>query len=148
MLSQKCQYALRAIFELSKSYGQGPVKIGKVAQAQAIPQRFLEAILSQLKHGGFVESRRGNEGGYMLSRSPKGLSVGEVIAFVEGPLGPVGCITGGSGDSCPLHGNCVFMEMWEEAREAVSKVYRGTTFDDLLRREAEMNKGYVPCYAI
>ena len=104
MISQKCQYALRAIFDLAKHYGQGPVKIGDVAEAQAIPPRFLEVILSQLKQGGFVESRRGAEGGYLLARAPRQLVVGEVLRFVEGPLGPIVCVTGGSGEPCPIHG--------------------------------------------
>ncbi len=61
-ISQKCQYALRAIFELAKRKGQGPVKIAETAEAQAIPLRFLEVILSQLKQGEFVSSQRGNKG--------------------------------------------------------------------------------------
>ena len=62
LVSQKCQYALRALFELAKRNGEGPVKIAAIAKAQAIPPRFLEVILSQLKQGSFVESQRGSEG--------------------------------------------------------------------------------------
>ena len=62
-VSQKCQYALRAVFELAKQYGKGPTKILHIAELQAIPVRFLEVILVQLKRGGFVDSQRGKEGG-------------------------------------------------------------------------------------
>ena len=48
MVSQKCQYAIRAVFELAKRYGKGPVKISEIAQAQGIPLRFLQVILNQL----------------------------------------------------------------------------------------------------
>jgi len=67
-VSQKSRYALKAVLELSFRYGQGPISISQIARAQAIPARFLEAILAQLKRGGFVASRRGNEGGYILAR--------------------------------------------------------------------------------
>ena len=65
-LSQKCQYAVRAIFELAKHYGRGPVAISQIAASQAIPQRFLENILNELRPTGLIESRRGIQGGYLL----------------------------------------------------------------------------------
>ena len=60
-ISQKCQYGLRAVLELSLRIGRGPVKTGDIAKAQSIPLKFLEVILVELKHGGFVESRRGHQ---------------------------------------------------------------------------------------
>lgn len=147
-LSQKCQYALRATFELAKHQGEGPVKIADIARTQAIPTRFLEVILNQLKQGGFVESRRGSAGGYVLTRSPAALSVGEIIRFIEGPLSPVQCIAGSSGDQCPLHDDCAFLPMWEKVKDALSEVYDSTTFEDLVRQERLRRKKYVPEYSI
>lgn len=57
-VSQKCQYALRAVFELAKRRGEGPTTVADIAKAQAIPAKFLELILGQLRQGGFTESRR------------------------------------------------------------------------------------------
>lgn len=148
LLSQKCQYALRATFHLAKRYGQGPVKIAEIAEAQAIPKRFLEVILGQLKQGGFVVSHRGNEGGYALDRNPSGLTVGEIIRFVEGPIGPVGCMAGDSRENCPLRGNCVFMPMWEKVRHQIEDVYEHTTLQDLVEQEQKAAEQYVPDYAI
>lgn len=148
LVSQKCQYALRAIFELSKHYGEGPVKIAEIAQRQAIPSKFLEAILSQLKQAGFVTSQRGSEGGYMLLREPVQLTIGEVIRFVQGPIGPVGCVVSGVQTDCPLHGRCVFLPMWEKVREAISGVYDKTTFQDLLDQASASRDEYVLCYHI
>lgn len=148
MISQKCQYALRAIFELARHYGGGPVKIADIAQAQAIPQKFLEAILGQLKQGGFVQSIRGVEGGYLLLKEPAQLSVGEVLQFVQGPIGPVGCVVGDGQTDCPLTGRCVFLPMWERVRKAVSDIYYNTTFQDLLDQDMAMEEDYVPCYQI
>jgi Rrf2 family protein len=147
-LSQKCQYAIRAVFELSKSYGHGPVKIADIAEAQAIPARFLELILGELKQGGFTESRRGKRGGYLLAAPPQNIAVGDIIRFVEGPLGPVECEPGAEHQDCPLHSNCVFMPLWNEAREAVEEVYNKTSFRDLLERERQMRDDYVPSYTI
>jgi Rrf2 family cysteine metabolism transcriptional repressor len=137
-LSQRTQYAVRAVFELAKRRGQGPVRIAEVAKAQAIPRRFLEVILGELKQAGFVESRRGSQGGYVLGRSPDQLTVAEVIEFLQGPLGPVACLSDESAAAeCPLRTCCVFRGMWEQVREAVSNVYKNTTFSDLVKRADE-----------
>lgn len=147
-LSQKCQYALRAIFELSKRHGLGPIKIGEVARAQAIPVRFLAVILTQLRQGGYVESRRGARGGYQVARDPKELAVGEVIRFVDGPLSPVKCLAGAEPAHCPLRGHCAFMGLWRRAQTAVAGVYDATTFQDLLEEEQTAKKDYVASYCI
>ena len=148
LVSQKCQYALRAIFELARRNSKGPVKIADIAKAQAIPVRFLEVILSQLKQAGFVTSQRGNKGGYLLLRLPDDLTVGEVIRFMQGPMGPVECVAGGSKDRCPLYGDCAFLPMWEKARKAISDVYDNTTFQDLVEQEDQRAGKRAPCYSI
>ena len=140
-VSQKCQYALRAVFELARRGEGGPVKISEIAGAQAIPPRFLEVILSQLKQGGFVESRRGAEGGYLLARPAHAITVGELIRFIDGPIGPVGCFEEDSTERCELRGQCVFSEMWKKAHEAVCGVYDSTTIHDLV--EEDKYKGQV-----
>src|SRR6201990_2957007 len=83
-ISVKGEYALQAIFDLAASRSMEPVKIAEIARRQQIPQKFLELILASLKQGGFVESRRGAEGGYLLARRPEAISVGDVLRFVEG----------------------------------------------------------------
>jgi Rrf2 family transcriptional regulator, cysteine metabolism repressor len=148
LVSQKAQYALRAVFELARQHGKGWIKISDVAEAQAIPVRFLEVILSQVKQAGFVASRRGAEGGYMLTVDPRELTVGRVLQFIQGPVGPVGCVTGGSEADCPLYGNCAFMGLWERVQKAMSDVYEKTTFQDLIDEEIAKKKKYIPSYSI
>jgi Rrf2 family protein len=148
LVPQKVQYALRGLFELAKRSGEGPVKVGDIAEKQAIPPRFLEVILSQLKRAGFVESRRGREGGYMLSRSPESLTVGEVVRFIDGPISPVGCIEAASKDRCQLYGGCVFLPMWQQVQQAIASVYDNTTFQNLVDQEKASRDNYVPAYAI
>jgi Rrf2 family transcriptional regulator, cysteine metabolism repressor len=138
-VSQKCQYALRAIFELCRRQGQGPVKTAVIAQAQAIPVQFLELILTQLKQFGAVESRRGPQGGYLLACSPEQLTVGQIIRLIDGPIRPVKCIVGGGAD-CPMRGQCAFESMWTDAANAMSEVFDTTTFRDLLSRDRSSAK--------
>lgn len=148
MVSQKCQYAIRAIFELARRQGEGPVKIGDIAEAQAIPSRFLEVILGQLRQAGFVQSRRGAAGGYLLARQPGKMMVGEIVQFVEGPLVPVECMTGKAARECTLYGNCVFLGMWKRAAKAVSDVYDQTSFQDLIDDEARRQNAASLTYSI
>lgn len=148
LVTQKCQYALRAIFDLARRNGSVPVNVAEIAQAQAIPARFLEVIMGQLKHAGFVASQRGSGGGYFLVRAAAELTVGEVVRSIQGPIGPVDCVADGSKDTCPLYGDCVFLPMWEQVREAMSSVYDNTTFQDLVDQEMHKADTYVPCYSI
>jgi Rrf2 family protein len=148
MVSQKCQYAIRAIFELARRYGDVPVKICDIADAQAIPPRFLEVILGQLKQAGFVQSRRGAAGGYLLARQPSKITVGEIIQYVEGPLVPVECMIGKAAKECTLHGNCAFIGMWERATKAVSDVYNQISLQDLLDEDAKRQNAASIAYAI
>jgi Rrf2 family protein len=148
LISQKCQYALRGVFELARRHGDKPVKIAEIAEAQAIPPRFLEVILGELKQAGFVESRRGADGGYRLIRPPESLSVEEVIRFIEGPIGPVHCVRNDSDDRCPLRGSCVFMSMWRRVQDAMTDIYRNTSFQDLLNEDARARAEFVPMYTI
>ena len=147
-ISQKCQYGLRAIFHLAKQQGEGPITAAEIAEAQAIPARFLEQILGQLRQGGFVESRRGVQGGYLLAIAPAALSVGEIIRFIDGPLLPVRCVGGDKTIDCPLRGDCAFMGLWSRARDAVAKVYDETTFEDLINEERAATEKYVASYCI
>ncbi len=147
-VSQKCQYALRALFELAKRSGPAPTKVSEIAEVQAIPARFLEAILGELRRGSFVESRRGVNGGYFLAVEPDVLTVGEIIRFIDGPLTPVRCIGDDKGESCALKGNCVFIGMWNRARDAVAEVYDETTFQNLIEQEQMTAGRYVARYCI
>src|SRR3954465_15574501 len=83
--SVKGEYALQAIFDLASRTPGEPIRIADIASRQKIPQKFLELILASLKQAGFVESRRGAEGGYLLARAADAITVGDVLRFIEGP---------------------------------------------------------------
>ena len=83
-ISVKGEYALQALFDLTCRPEGAPTKIAEISKRQKIPQKFLELILAGLKQGGFVESRRGAEGGYLLARPADTITVGEVLRYIEG----------------------------------------------------------------
>jgi len=146
LVSKKCRYALRAIFELAFRDTNEPVKIQDIASAQSIPPRFLEIILSELKHGGFVESRRGANGGYILARSADDLTVGEIIRFFQGDArinSRTDLVT-----NPHIMGVYAFSEMWRKISNAISDTYDNNTFADLVERELARSKAYVLNYAI
>ena len=147
-VSQKCQYAVRALLELSKHHGDSPLKSGDIAARQAIPVRFLEVILNELKTSGLVQARRGVQGGFLLACKPEDLTVGLVIRLVDGPFDPVQC-TGESGKSnCPLQERCSLVELWAKAKAAVEAVYDRTTFKDLVDREHSLDRSSGANYCI
>ncbi len=147
-LSQKCQYAVRAVLELSKRFGQGAIPAGEIAASQAIPQRFLEIILNELKPTGLVDSRRGVQGGYFLTTDPKDITVGRIIRLIEGPMDPVRCTGDKESTCCPLKDKCSLIHLWNQAKEAVEKVYDAVTFQELVDRENTLHRQSTPNYSI
>jgi Rrf2 family cysteine metabolism transcriptional repressor len=138
--SVKGEYALQAIFDLCSQPPGQPVRIADIALRQHIPQKFLELILASLKQGGFVESRRGAEGGYLLARQPSQITVGEVYRFFEG---------GQNGKSrAKVSPDSPFSDLWNRVDDAVSGVVDHTTFADLHRAWKEKHSLFVPNWDI
>ena len=136
-ISVKSEYALQAVFDLALQPPGEPVKIADIARRQEIPQKFLELILASLKQGGFVESRRGAEGGYKLARTADQITVGEVLRFVENAKKA-------KRNAAPS----AFGEMWKRVDAAVSSILDKTTFAGLARHWKESQTKYVPNWEI
>ena len=147
-VSSKCYYAIRAVYALAEHGAEAPMKIAEIAEKEMIPIRFLEVILNQLKGGGFVQSRRGAEGGYKLARSPEAITVGEIMRYVDGPIAPVDCVSQSRPKECEFHGECHFFGFWGRMREAISGVVDQTTFADLLRENAQRKRAYISDWTI
>jgi len=148
VVSQKCQYALRAILELARRYGGGPTSVAIMADAQAIPKRFLELIISELRQSGVVASKRGAKGGYVLLHDPAKLTVADVMLAVESNYEPVDCEPCGGNRGCPLAGHCSFVGLWKRASTAIHDVYQETTFQDLLEEQSGLEGMTVADYCI
>ena len=141
-VSAKCYYGLRAIYALAEHGTATPMKANDIAERQHIPIKFLESILSQLRGGGFVLSRRGAEGGYILARPADRLKVGEIIRFIDGPIAPVDCASVSRPKECEYPGHCPFFGFWGRVREAIADVVDQTSFADLINE----NKGFGTTY--
>ena len=139
-ISVKGEYALDAVFDLSTQTPGQPVKIADIAKRQKIPQKFLELILASLKQGGFVESRRGAEGGYLLARPADAIKVGEVLRFIEGPRDQKSRVR--------RQADSPFSDMWHRVNRAVSDVLDQTSFADLQRAWKEKRARFVPNWEI
>jgi Rrf2 family transcriptional regulator, cysteine metabolism repressor len=137
-ISVKGEYALQAVFDLAMHQPGDPVKIADIAKRQKIPQKFLELILAALKQGGFVESRRGAEGGYLLARNPDSITVGQILQFIEGKRQ-----TGRK-----HRGETPLSEMWRQVEDAVSGVVDHTSISELVRRWRDRQGKYVPNWEI
>jgi Rrf2 family transcriptional regulator, cysteine metabolism repressor len=138
-ISVKGEYALQAIFDLALNGRGHPVKIADIARRQRIPQKFLELILAGLKQAGFVESRRGADGGYLLARTPDTITIGQVLHFVEGRR---------SHAARRHKPESAFNDMWRRVDEAVSGIVDQTTFADVVRDWRERQGSYVPNWEI
>jgi Rrf2 family protein len=132
-VSAKVDYALRAAVELAALENEWPVKGERLAGAQAIPMRFMENILGELRQAGIVASKRGAEGGYMLARPPAEIALADVIRAVDGPLANIG---GLRPDQLSYEGSAEGMkDVWIAVRSSLRSVLEHTTLADVAAGE-------------
>jgi len=131
-ISQKCEYGIRTLLELSQRFGEGPISVTEIADRQAVPRRFLELIVRELRTAGLVKSFRGAKGGYTLVGDPAKVTMGQIIRLLDGPLSPMDCLECGGERYCPLQGRCIYACVWQQAEKALNQVYDGITFQDLV----------------
>ncbi len=129
-ITYKGDYALKAVLDLALHYGVGIVTIHEIARRADIPIKFLEQVLLDLKKGGFVESRRGKIGGYLLAKAPSKIKLGEIIRFIDGPIEPIGCIERGYA-GCRDAYKCVLKKIWQKVTKATTDIVDHVTFEDL-----------------
>ena len=136
-ITYRGDYALKAILDLALHDGT-IVTIHDLAERAQIPFKFLEQVLLDLKRGGFVESRRGKVGGYLLAKEPQEITIGEVIRFVDGPIEPIACITKDYSGCSDIY-KCVFRHIWQDVGSAISGIVDNITFKDLVS-QAQVKK--------
>jgi Rrf2 family protein len=141
-ISQKTEYAMRAVVELAIRRGADPealVPARALAEAQQIPLRFLEQQLGALHKAGLVESFRGGGGGCRLALEPSRIKVADVVDAVEGPLYPMNCLNDADHD-CFQDSRCGLQELWGDVHVAIREVFERTTIADLAERHQRMAK--------
>jgi len=131
-LSLKSEYACLALIDLAENSGESIVKIEEISKRKSIPKKFLEQILLSLKNAGYVKSRRGPEGGYMLAKKPSEINLAEIIRLMDGALAPVESVSVYFYDSTPIEQNSMLISVFKDIRDYISDKLEKTTFADLL----------------
>ena len=140
MLSMKAKYALRALATLAQ-HAPGQLQARRIAEDAAVPGKFLEAILVDLRNAGLVESRRGILGGHRLARDPESITLGEVVRVVDGPIAPIRCASVTAYrpcEDCPDPGRCAVRQLMGEVREAMSGVIDHRSLAQFARDSARL----------
>lgn len=138
MISQKAKYALRALVMLAKAEPGMPTLISEIAEEQKIPKKFLEQILLALKNHGIVESRRGQQGGYLLLRSAHLISYGEILRIIDGPVALLPCLSITAYrkcEDCAGEDECEIRHVFARATKAKRDVLFSTTIADSVAQQ-------------
>jgi Rrf2 family protein len=141
MLNMKTRYALRALQHLANRHGNGPVQISEIAEQQRIPRKFLTVILSELSREGLLESLRGRDGGYWLSRDPSEISYSDVVRITRGSLALVPCASRYAYepcDNCLPESECHLRLVMLAVRDATALVLDRLTLADPAPREVKL----------
>ena len=131
-ISTKGRYALRVMIELADNYNSGDfISSRDIAQRQDISGKYLEQIIMMLNKAGFLETARGNMGGYRLKKEPKQYTVGDILRATEGDLAPIYCIT--DEGECERKGKCRTFEFWKGLDDVINEYVDSKTLADFLR---------------
>lgn len=153
MLSQKTKYAIKALTFLAddEAAGKGPVLISSLSKRGKIPQKFLEAILLELKNHGILHSKKGKGGGYSLAKSPEDIKIGAIIRITEGPLALLPCASQTAFkkcDECRDVETCGIRQLFKEVRDTTSEILDNTSLAKIQRLESAAALQKNPIYSI
>ncbi|NLO89966.1 MAG: Rrf2 family transcriptional regulator [Clostridia bacterium] len=130
-ISTKGSYGLRAVLDLAGNSGGRPVPLKEIAKRQEISEGYLEQLLTTLRKAGIVKSVRGQRGGFVLAKSPRDITVGDIIRILEGPIAPMDCVQDDSHVSCEQISSCVLRLVWLRLKENIQEAVDSITIEDL-----------------
>lgn len=131
-ISTKGRYGLMAMFQLALEYGNGPIPLKNIALEQDISDSYLEQLFSKLRKDKLLESVRGAQGGYMLSRAPDEMTVGDILRSLEGDMAPAQCTREDSSD-CLKEDNCASQKVFMKIKNSVDNVIDSITLEDMIK---------------
>lgn len=132
-VSTRGEYGLRAMVALAHGYGEGSMSITAIAKESAVPYAYLEQLIVPLRKAGLVESKRGAQGGYQLTRPPSDIRVGDIYRVMEGPVAPMDCVSENEADqTCPLIDGCETRPVWVKVRDSIASAIDSVTLADLI----------------
>lgn len=130
-ISTKGRYALRVMIDLAMNSNGKYISLKEIAERQEISNKYLEQIISLLNKAGYLETARGNSGGYKLAKPPKKYTVGDILRATEGDLAPTYCLTE-EGD-CTRRKGCKTYSFWKGLDDVINEYVDGTTLQDLIK---------------
>ncbi len=141
-LSTKGRYGVKAMVDLAIHYGKQPSSIKNIAERQNISEYYLEQLFSSLRKSDLIKSVRGAQGGYMLSRDPKDITVLQIMEVLEGPVEISDCIDENNEKSCGNMDCCATRLLWSRIKESIDSVMQSTTLEDMLEdyKKMKINK--------
>jgi Rrf2 family protein len=136
-LSRRSEYGLRALTDLVRHEGEGPIPLGTLAERNRLPAKFLEQIMASLKHGGIVRTTLGAHGGYAIAADPSTVSLGRVIRLLDGALAPLGCVSLRYYEPCSCidEATCSLRDLMIDVRDAMLEILDEQTLAELAARE-------------
>ena len=141
MLSRKTKYAINALLYLARHEDEQPISVSRIAEQRRIPQKFLEAILSELKNARIVNSRKGKHGGYLLNGKPEDIDLARVVRLFDGAIALLPCVTHDYYEPCEEcvdEQTCGIRQVALEIRNETVARLKGATLANILEREREM----------
>lgn len=131
-ISTRGRYGLRAMVDMALHITDGPMALRVIAERQDISESYLEQVFTTLRKSGLVKALRGSQGGYELGRSPKEITVGQILRALEGPIAPVFCVDDTtSGNNCEKEKRCITRLFWEQLRDKINDFLDSATLWDL-----------------
>lgn len=131
-VSTRGEYGMRLMVELARNWGQGAVSLHAVAEREGLPEAYLEQLVGTLRRVGLVTGKRGAGGGYTLARDPSGITAGDVVRALEGPIEPQICTAEGEAIvNCVHEPSCGTRLVWVKLQETIAKALDGLTLAEL-----------------
>lgn len=131
-LSNRGLYGIKALYELARNYGDLPVTTREISERHGLPVPFLEQVLHRLRNAGIVESRRGINGGYILSRHPEKITIGDAVRALEGPIALCDCLQRADADGeTERASGCVTSNIYRRLGHEVEKAFDSVTLQEL-----------------
>lgn len=125
-LNKKTDYGMELMIVLAKNYHQGPLSLRQIAKKKKLPFKYLEQVVIPLRLSGLIEAKEGKGGGYFLKKSPKKISIAEIVETLEGPVEIGACF------GCPKAMICGQKDVWTEVGDKVRETIKGKNLADLI----------------
>lgn len=129
-ISTKGRYAIRVMMDLGMNGNDKFTSLKDIAKRQGLSNKYLEQIIAMLNKAGYLETARGNNGGYKLAKKPSEYTIGEILRATEGDLAPIYCLT--EEGECDKRENCKTLSFWKGLDEAINQYVDSKTLEDLI----------------